>query len=408
MSDTSPRLVVITDDPGLRATVVGLNGRLPYEVQFLGGFGGGGKESGTEPRRVRDQSPELVILDLGADPVVGVQFAQALADLVPGLPILATGPELTTELLIAGMRAGITEYLPAPVWAEDLTDAIRRAGRRRAATAAPAEKAPGQLIAFLPVKGGAGVTTLAVNLAVQIHRATQESTLLVDLDLEFGDTALLLGLQPRFSFLDLVRNIHRLDPALLNSYTDRHPSGIHVLTAPTRPERSDGVTAEEAKQVVKLFREAYHFVVVDPSKSLSPLTWTVLRQATQIIAVTTPDLPTLGSIKRALPILEKLGGDVDRRTRVVLNRCHPDDTLTEDDVRELLDKKVDWTLRNDFRSVIRAANEGTPIVLNGRSPYAEDVVAMVTGLVGERAAARRAEDAPTGPIKRILGLLQRR
>jgi Flp pilus assembly CpaE family ATPase len=135
--------------------------------------------------------------------------------------------------------------------------------------------------------------------------------------------------------------------------------------------------------------------------------WTVLQEATHIVAVVTPDLPTLGSLKRTMPILQKLGGDIDMRLKVVLNRYHPDDSVTVDDIRTLLDRKVDWTLSNDYRAVIRAANEGDPLVLNGRSPYAEDISVIVNELVGGRVAGPD-NAAERTPLRRILSFLQRR
>src|SRR5690606_11441020 len=122
---------------------------------------------------------------------------------------LAVGPTLSPELLLEAMRAGITEYLPKPVTAEALAGALDRLERKLggAAKDGPARQ-PGRVFAFFSPKGGSGSTTTATNVAIQLHRLTGKRTLLVDLDLELGEIALFLGVQPRFNFVDMIRNFH--------------------------------------------------------------------------------------------------------------------------------------------------------------------------------------------------------
>jgi len=194
--------------------------------------------------------PELVILDIEEAPDLGIKFAQFMSESVPGVRFIAAGPLLQPEHMLTAMRAGVVDYLPKPVTGEAMRaslDRIRAALGHGGKDGGP--KQPGKLYAFYSAKGGAGTTTTATNFAVVLHRVTGKKTLLVDLDLELGEIALLLGVQPRFNFVDMVQNFHRMDAELLASYIERHSCGVHLLSAPYQPDKAEVVTGEEIRRV---------------------------------------------------------------------------------------------------------------------------------------------------------------
>src|SRR5437667_12436393 len=138
------------------------------------------------------------------------------------------------------MRAGISEYLPKPVTPEAPRTGSHRVMRKLGGTPSGGPQATGRLYALFSPKGGCGCTTAATNLAIVLHRLTGKKTLLVDLDLDLGETVLLLGVEPRFSLVDVVRNFHRMDAGLLESFVERHASGIHLLSACDHADRAEG------------------------------------------------------------------------------------------------------------------------------------------------------------------------
>ena len=187
---------------------------------------------------LRYVDPEIVFIDLEGDPVLGCKLAQYLAEQNPNRRLIGAGSGNSPEFLMQAMQAGIGEYLPKPVTPEALTAAISHTTRRLAgATAGTAKRQPGKLYAFFSAKGGSGSTTVATNLAIQIHRLTGQKTVVVDLDLELGEIALFMGIEPRFNFVDLARNFHRMDAGLLASFIECHDTGVHVLSAPYQPDR---------------------------------------------------------------------------------------------------------------------------------------------------------------------------
>lgn len=345
-----------------------------------------------EIARIREAAPQLIFLDLDSDPAVGIRFAQFLADADPHRRFIAAGPELGPEVLLDAMRAGISEYLPKPVTREAVTAALERVGRKLAGSGSNGPRAPGEITAVFSAKGGSGSTTVATNLAVYLQQLTGKKTLLLDLDLELGEVAAHLGVQPRFSFVDLIRNFHRMDAELLASYIEKHSSGIHYLSAPFHPETGEAVTAEGIRRILHLLRQHYDHLVVDTSKSFSATTLATFEQADRILLVTTVDLPSLRNIKRCMPLLERVAGSTAEKVHLVVNRYDPRDPISLDEVKQALGRDVAWTLANDYEAVSRSINAGEPAVLSARGAFTHDLMAMggeIGGLAPKRNGKKR-------------------
>jgi pilus assembly protein CpaE len=272
-------------------------------------------------RALRQLNPELVILDIEDAPDLGIKFAQFLSESVRGVRFIAAGPLLQPEHLLVAMRAGVVDYLPKPVTPETMRASLDRVRVGFGIASKEGPRQPGKLYAFYSAKGGAGTTTTATNFAVVLHRITGKRTLLVDLDLELGEIALLLGVQPRFNFVDMVQNFHRMDAELLASYIERHSSGVHLLSAPYHPEKAEVVTGDEIRRILHFLRKHYDYVVVDTSKSFSPATLAAIEQADLAFIVTNVDLASLRNLQRGLRCSRRCGAG-RRDIRLVVNRYH--------------------------------------------------------------------------------------
>jgi len=223
----------------------------------------------------------------------------------------------------------------------------------------------------------------------------------VDLDLELGEIALLLGVQPRFNFVDMVQNFHRMDAELLASYIERHSCGVHLLSAPYHPDKAEVVTGEEIRRILQFLRKHYDYVVVDTSKSFSPTTLAAFDQSDSVLVVVALDLPSLRNVQRGLPLLKRVLPRGLEQARLIVNRYHPDEEIGLKEVEQTLGLKVFWTLSNDYEAVIRSINQGKPIVLNGSSKYTKDVKGL-----GAKIAGLGAKDRVTRPsASQIMGQL---
>ena len=130
----------------------------------------------------------------------------------------------------------------------------------------------------------------------------------MDLDLELGESALVLGVQPRFNFVDFVENFRRMDASLLASYIEHHPSGVHLLSAPLQPEKAEAVTADQIRRILAFLRQHYDYVIVDTPRSFAPPTLAVFEQADLVFIVSTADLPSLRNIQRGIPTAQAGAG----------------------------------------------------------------------------------------------------
>jgi pilus assembly protein CpaE len=333
--------------------------------------------------QLRQLNPELIFLDVGDDPVMGLKFAQFLVEGAPNKRVIGMGETLSPELLMQAMQAGVTEYLPAPITVGKVQESIDRLARKFGHKGGDERREPGKLYAFFSPKGGGGSTSVATNTAVALHVLTRRRVLLVDLDLELGETALLLGVEPRFSFVDLVRNFHRVDAGLLASYIERHESGVELLSAPFHPAKAETVTGDQIRQILHFLKQHYDYVIVDSSKSFTAPTLATFEQADAVFLVTNVNLPSLRNITRCLPLLERMGSVKDDDwLRILVNRYQPSDPITLKEIEKTLGIPVFWTLSNDFEAVMNSINQGKPIVLQDKSPYARDLKDFVSALSG--------------------------
>ncbi len=383
------RGVIVSNDTALRSTIkqvlhgsdrgVTLESEIPVPIS---GFGD------EQLRALRNAGADLVFLDMEGDPALGTKLVQFLADSNPGQRLIAIGPMLSPELFMAAMRAGISDYLQKPVEPQELLGALDRVVQKASWGSGAKRRQPGQVFSFFSAKGGSGSTTVATNTAVMLQRLTGKRTLLLDLDLELGEAALFLGVQARFNFVDLVQNFHRMDAGLLQSYIEKHETGIELLSAPYHPEKAEVVSAEQIRRILQFLRQHYEYIVVDTSKSFSPDTLATFEQSDLVFLVSNADLPSLRNIQRGLPMMKRMLVKGQDQIRLVVNRYNPRDAISINDIQKALGIPVYWTMSNDYEAVVRSINAGKPLVLDGSSRYGRDLKAFAAAVAGVEASSK--------------------
>lgn len=330
------------------------------------------------------QRPAIIFLDLESEPHVGLKFAQFLLDSEMGSALIGAGRDLSPDLLLAAMQAGVSEYLPKPVSRDAVHAALERTWRKMGKKVETPDREPGELFVVFGAKGGAGCTTLATNLAIELHRLARKKTLIVDLDLELGETALLLGMEPRFSVADLIRNFHRVDANLLASYIERHETGVELLSAPFQPADFEAVSGDRVGHVLDFLRQHYDYVVVDAPKTFTPATMAAFEAADEALLVATADLPSLRNLTRSLPLLRNLrpGQRAEEWLHLVVNRYEARQLITLPEIEKTVKMGAYWTLRNDFASVMGSINSGEPVATDPKSDYAKDVRGLASKITG--------------------------
>src|SRR5438128_348969 len=221
-------------------------------------------------RRVGAQRPDVVIVEIRDEgtgrPTAGIE---GLARTLPEAAIVATGPVTSADLVLQVMRAGALEYLGRPVDQQALFGAFAKLGRVRGGVAL--ERRTARVTSVFCTKGGLGATTLAINLALALADQGRERTLLVELDTRPSDVATFLDLRPTYSILDAVDNLDRMDEEFLQGFLLKHDSGLSVLPAPVRLERSR-VDVERIPALLEVLRLHFDQIVVDLRHDWDPMT----------------------------------------------------------------------------------------------------------------------------------------
>jgi pilus assembly protein CpaE len=244
--------------------------------------------------------------------------------------------------------------------AEQLRFALEKSVARRTG-ASGVTSALASLVCVLGPKGGIGKTLTSANLGVALAAAGRKVAI-VDLDLQFGDVGLSLGLTPQRTIFDLVKSAGSLDAEKLDGYLTRHSSGARVLMAPVRPDQASAVTLDFLRDVYPLLRATHDFVVVDTPPGFTPEVIESIDSSTHVCVVGMLDSLSLKNTKLGLETLELMGYERDR-IRMVLNRADSHVGVTRDDVAAVVGRAPD-VLVPSHREVVRSVNEGSPIVLS--------------------------------------------
>jgi pilus assembly protein CpaE len=243
--------------------------------------------------------------------------------------------------------------------AGQLRFAVEKAVARRTGGAAAGATAQASLICVLGPKGGIGKTLTSANLAVALALAGKRVTI-VDLDLQFGDVGLSLGLVPARTIFDLVKSGGSLDADKVEAYLTPHSSGVRVLMAPVRPDQASAVTIEFLRELYPLLRASNDFVIVDTPPGFSPEVIASIDSSTHICMVGMLDSLSLKNTKLGLETLELMGYKRDR-IRILLNRADTHVGVTQEDVAAIVGRAPDVFVAS-HRDVVRSVNEGSPIV----------------------------------------------
>src|SRR5215510_2249366 len=321
-----------------------------------------------DERLVRDGAPpDLAIIDARSDTHSAMSAIERLRAAAPNAGIFVVAAAADPELILQSMRAGANEFFLWPPPDDTFQGAIRKAAARR--DAAQGAKATATTLVFFGAKGGAGTTTVAVNCGVEIARLSQRSTVIVDLKPGLGEVALFLGVRPRYSLLDAIDNLHRLDREFLKELVVKHKSGLEILAGSDqfdRPGAADGAAIEE---LFRLLARQYEYILVDAGSQINSVTIAALYSADQLFLVANPDVPSVRNAQRLLDRVRQLGA-CGERVRVLLNRAAEPYPIPPKQIEGALGHPIHHTFPSDYKTVSTALNSGVPLALAGNSEIA--------------------------------------
>ena len=351
-----------------------------------------------EGRSAEGIGPDLVVVDIRSDSSSGMAAIERLRASSGSLSIFAVAAAAEPELILQSMRAGANEFFPwnaaegsqqARATEESFHGAVRKTAARRDAASAGA-KPPCVTHAFLGAKGGAGTTTVAVNCGVELARLTKRPTLVVDLKSCLGEVALFLGARPRFTVLDAIENLHRLDKNFLTELVAKHKSGLDILAGSEQFDRPNAQDAGALEELLRVVAKAYDYVVIDAGNVINSSSTAALYAADTIFLVTNPDVPSIRNAQRLVDRVRQLGAGSER-VKILLNRVSENNLIAPKQIETALGYGIYHAFTSDYRTVSTALNSGVPLGIAGQSELAAQFASFTRQLLGQHEEAKEPE-----------------
>ncbi len=317
---------------------------------------------------VEDAQPDVALVGVEEPVARGLQTVEALAASFPQLPLIVYSSLADGGSVRRAMLAGAKDYLTQPVDSEMVTNSIRvvldqeeHRQRRISGEVPQVQNAGGTVITVFGAKGGIGKTTIATNLATALHRETNQTVALVDMDTRFGDVAIMMDVPVDRNIADLTRRLDQVDRTNIKEYLVPHPSGVGILPAPSHPGDWNVVTPDHIEQVVRLLAQTHDFVILDTPGTFNEMVAAALEMATVVLLVTSMDVASIKDTVLALNMLRSWSFPREK-VKLAINHANVANSVKDKDVVRTLEYDVFWQIPYD-EAVTKSTQLGQPIVL---------------------------------------------
>jgi pilus assembly protein CpaE len=300
-------------------------------------------------------------------------------------PVVLLAAPGAAGLLEVALDSDLADVLILPQSPEGVVFAARKlagtVARRRS------DRTRARIVTVFSPKGGTGKSAVACNVATALAAAGKR-TLLVDLDLQFGDVAIMIGLQPQRTLHDLLGSPGPLDAEKIAGYASTYAPLLDVLPAPLKPEDAESISDARVGDLLDAAATGYDAIVVDTSPGFQGAVLAALDRTDDLLLICTPDVPTMKNVRLTLQTLDLLSFPADR-LRLVLNRANARVGFRAAQIGSVLEHAVDFELPDD-EAVAIAVNRGVPVLRHrSTSPFSEAVKALADALGAGAAPARK-------------------
>jgi len=321
--------------------------------------------------------PDLLIYELGDAPAEEFKLLQSIVESDTVGEVFVTSRQPDTDLLLKAMRAGIKEFFPQPLNAQDIKAALAALVKRRQQTARVEPAHYGRIIHVMGAKGGVGTTTIAVNLAMILSDLKKAgSVALVDLNTVFGEIPLFLAVKPKYHWGHIAGNMSRLDRTFLMNAMAKHASGLHILPSPSYLNGHPPATAENMENLLNVMKSNFDYIIVDGGQALNGPAMKVIEMSQNVLLVTLLSLPCLTNTKNVIKSLAGREVYSEDRLGLIVNRYLKNSDLTLQEAQESVRTEIFWNIPNDYKTTMSAINRGVP--LHNLSPKASITKSLVS------------------------------
>ena len=353
-----------------------------------------------------EETPDLAVVDIRAQDSTQGEI-ERLRKQWPTVDIVAVASVSEPDRILQAMRAGANEFFVWPEGSggapESIQEGIREAIKKaslRVHAAARVGNEPSRVLSFFGTKGGVGTTTLAVNCATELARLSKRPTLIVDLNPFIGEVGLFLGVRPRFTVVDALDSVDRLDSVFLKRLVATHKSGLDIMAGSELVDRPNGRDSERLQELFAVLKQSYPYIVLDAGGLTNPSATTALFASDASFLVSNPDVASIRNTRRLIDRMRKMGAGPER-VRLLLNRRSDNPAFAPDQIEEVVGRPVDQSFPSDYRTVSEALNSGVPLTTTNNTELAAEFGRFMRKLAGLKTAGAKEDPRQPG---QFLGL----
>jgi len=355
-------------------------------------------------QRIDDPLPaDLLILEMSDDPTRDFDYINRSKVSGGAREFFLTSKSVNPSVLIQALRLGVKEFFAQPINDSEVRMALSRVREGGPSAAAPSNgpKRKGQIINLFGGKGGVGTTTIAVNLADSMARLEPAPAVaLIDMNRLFGEIPLFLGMEHVFNWVDVSKNISRLDASYLSGILYKHRSGLRVLPSPDRVDDAFTVTPQIIETLLRFMRTMFDYIIIDSGQSVDDISKMILRLSDKVLLVCVQSLPCLINVKKVLNRFHNLGYPPEPSVELIVNRYDKKTIISLKEAEESIGKKASWVIPNDYQTSMSAINQGKPLsVVDGNAEITRAIRDIAAALAG-----RGKIEAPDKGKTAFLGL----
>ena len=361
MSTAVTRVLIVDDNEKARDQLIEL---LRFEDIEVVGESNFGAAAFTWARQL---NVDVVIVSIQEPVARSLRTVEALTSGAESWPVVGVSTQGDRETMRKAMVSGVRDFLVMPVSAAELRETVINVvhvdrARRGSSDNGDVGRRTGTIITVAGFKGGIGKSSVSSSIAVGLAQHTQLHVALVDLDLQFGDAALMLDLVPSLTIEDVALQADRLDPQFIQTSLATHPSRLGLLAAPTRPDAADQITDQAAGQIIEMLGATNDFVVIDTAPHLDGLSATAMDLSTFVLVVVTPEIPCLRRTRAALTLMQSWGYSRDK-VKLVVNRSTLRGGVSMAEIERILDYPIFAQIPDD-RAVAAGIATGAPVAMS--------------------------------------------
>ena len=310
-----------------------------------------------------DSEPDLLIHELSENGEQDLDRIRSYLETAEHTDVFIVSEKSDPQLLLQALRAGIKEFLPAPLQTKAVAEALARFKDRHEKKLQKAHGYLGKIISVLGSKGGVGTTTIAVNLADSLAKtAVSPAVAIIDMNMVFGDIPMFLDMSPKHSWGDISKSIDRLDEFFLSNVLSKSTGGLHVLASPRYLDDNPAPTPRMMEALLTLMTQKYDYIVIDLGQSITDAALKTIQLSTLVQIVTIQSLPCLSNANRLTQSLLKRSYTSQANLNIVLNRYIKKGMVTLKTAEEGLGQKIGWFLPNDYNTSMTAINSGKTLL----------------------------------------------